>query len=521
MTSSIPSLRAIRRQVLLITVACNWASGLLIAYLFGYVLRGEAWLERAGEGLGSHGSALKLISLVLALWCVVCVAASLRLGRRDRGVDRWYESLSSGGRASEVPADVQRRVLNQAPLLAATSLGFWVVAGALFGGLLMRSVSVFLVIAGVPGVLSAGLVLPLVERAWRPVVPVFFPEGRLAQVRAFRLSVMRRLLLSFLLVGLYPTGLLAATSLARASALIGAADPSRILSSLIVLEATLVAVSVAVAIGMAVAVTHSIVEPLGQLQRAMSRVAEDDLEAHAPVTTADELGYVAERFNDMVAGLRQGEVVRDLLSQYVSPQVARHAVETGAELGGQMTECSVVFADIRDFTALTQRLSPDALVALLNRFMSAMVQVVAAHGGIVNKFGGDSLLAVFGTPLNPTEAHAASAVRTALAMRDKLAEVNHDPQHQGAPPLRIGVGVASGRVVAGNIGGRGRIEYTVIGEAVNLASRLQTVTKEVGRDILLHADTYAAASSTLALACDPLPPLHLQGIEGSVQAYAL
>jgi adenylate cyclase len=253
----------------------------------------------------------------------------------------------------------------------------------------------------------------------------------------------------------------------------------------------------------------------------MDRVAQGDLAVRAPVTTNDELGHLAERFNDMVEGLREGEVARGLLDLYVSPAVARQAVESGAELGGRLVHCTIMFADLRDFTPLSERLEPEELITLLNRFMGAMVGALVADGGLVHKFGGDSLLGVFGAPLNPIDDHAASAVRAALDMRSALADMNRHAERDGHPVLGVGIGIATGPVVVGNIGGRERIEYTVIGPAVNLASRLQAMTKEAATDILVHATTYTEAATTMAIDARSIEALCVRGVSEPVSAFAL
>ncbi len=182
----------------------------------------------------------------------------------------------------------------------------------------------------------------------------------------------------------------------------------------------------------------------------------------------------------MVEGLERERLVRDLFGQYVSPEVAALAIERKGRLEGSLVEATVLFVDIRDFTALTERVPPKALIRSLNRFLSAASATVAGEGGMVNKFGGDSLLAVFGTPLNPADDHAGRAVRAALNILDTVERLNRDSQDPALRELRVGIGIATGDVVAGNVGGEHKVEYTVIGDAVNLASRLQTLTKETG-----------------------------------------
>ena len=253
----------------------------------------------------------------------------------------------------------------------------------------------------------------------------------------------------------------------------------------------------------------------------MEKVESNDLTAHVPVVSNDELGYVSERFNEMVGGLRRAEVLRNLLNLYVSPEVARAAIEQGTNLGGQVVNCTILFSDIRGFTSLSEKLPPDQLIALLNRYMSRMVDVVIANGGIVNKFGGDSLLAIFGTPLNPFDDHAARAIRAALAMQSALKEFNAEQAKADAPILKIGIGIASGPAVAGNVGGEGRIEYTVIGDTVNLASRLQDLTKELHQDILANEPAIRAATQTFSIAVQPLAPVSVRGKAESVAVYAV
>jgi adenylate cyclase len=190
-------------------------------------------------------------------------------------------------------------------------------------------------------------------------------------------------------------------------------------------------------------------------------------------------------------------------------------------LGGQLVDCSILFSDIRGFTALSEQLQPQALITLLNRYMSRMVEVVVAQGGVVNKFGGDSLLAVFGTPLNPAADHAAAAIRTALQMQKVLKAFNEEQIQSGGPVLQIGIGIASGPAVAGNVGGEGRIEYTVIGDTVNLASRLQDLTKELGRDLLVNALAVEQATRSISLAAEPLAPVSVRGKAENVKIYAI
>jgi adenylate cyclase len=247
--------------------------------------------------------------------------------------------------------------------------------------------------------------------------------------------------------------------------------------------------SLLLSVGAALYVGRTIIRPIRSLEAAMHRVETGDLDSAADVTADDEIGHLAAAFNRMTEGLRREAIVRDLFGQYVSPEVARLAIERHGQLEGEIVECSVLFVDIRRFTALAEVLPPARLIGTLNRYFERMLVEVEAEGGIVNKFGGDSLLAVFGSPLNPMADHAQRAVRAALRMREALAAFNHEQAASELPELRVGFGLATGELVAGNVGSTRKLEYTVIGDPVNLAARLQELTTSLGADVLVSART--------------------------------
>jgi adenylate cyclase len=312
-------------------------------------------------------------------------------------------------------------------------------------------------------------------------------------------------------------------SLSRSGALIGSPNPEVVLRNLVIVQIFILVASLLASVGIANFVSRAIIEPLRALQDAMGKVQDNNLDASVPVTSNDEFGYLGERFNDMTAGLRQGEQLRRLFGLYVSPEVAQAAVETGAGLGGQLCECTIMFSDLRDFTSLTERLTPETLVDLINRYMTAMVSAIVDHGGVVTRFGGDSILAVFGSPLNFMTDHAAQAVNAAFHMRQALQNFNQnarsDPSANGRQPvLENGIGIATGPVIAGNVGGKERIEYTVMGDAANLASRLEGMTIEFKYPILISAETFDAIGT---LNARKFPDVPVKGKAKAVTIYGL
>ncbi|MFO7682686.1 MAG: adenylate/guanylate cyclase domain-containing protein [Chloroflexota bacterium] len=446
---------------------------------------------------------------------------------RQVPVGDWYERLRRAEANAHPPLSVQRYIIFWPMRQTLGTAVIWVLAGLFFGILAAMGsgfwdgLQNFIAITVVGGTISSVLLYFTIDWLWRPVVALFLAGGNPRQISSFYLPVFGRLLIAFLLIGILPPLMLVLITGQRLSLLATASNPDILLANLRLIQYFIFFTGLLASIGIAVFMARGIIGPLESLQAGMARVEQNDFGITIPVTSGDELGYLTFRFNQMTSGLRQGELMRNLLNLYVSPEVARNALENGAELGGQLVTCSVLFADIRDFTTISERLAPQMLMKLLNQYMSEMVEVIVQHGGMVNKFGGDSLLAVFGTPLNPQPDHARQAVRTAQAMFVSLAAFNASQAQISQPQLRIGVGIATGPVVAGNVGGQERLEYTVIGDTVNLASRLQDKTKELPGNLLISEMTYQALGDELNVAAERLTAVTVKGKRQPISVYAI
>jgi adenylate cyclase len=317
--------------------------------------------------------------------------------------------------------------------------------------------------------------------------------------RRSRIAV--RLLAAFLVVSILPIGILGYLSLreSNASSTEGVAEEAQGTEEIFgvstaTVELAVAVVSLLLSVGMALFVARTFVRPLRRLQTSMRRVEQGELDVASNITSADEIGQLAMSFDHMVEGLRREALVRDLFGQYVTPALAEAAIERRGELDGQLVTCTVLFVDIRNFTGIAEALPATRLLKMLNEYFTRMSTVVVEENGFVNKFGGDSLLAVFGTPLGPDPDHADCGVLAALKMEKVLADFNRTQAESWLPQIMIGIGIATGDVVAGNVGSETKLEYTVIGDAVNVASRLQAMTKDLDTHILADGETARAAS---------------------------
>jgi adenylate cyclase len=246
--------------------------------------------------------------------------------------------------------------------------------------------------------------------------------------------------------------------------------------------------------------------PVGALVDAMEEVARGNLRHRAPVERHDELGFLARAFNVMVGGLQEKERIKDTFGRFVSRDVADAVLNDRVPLAGERLEVSILFQDIRGFSALSESLDPARLLRVLNQFFTEVVAAVETEGGMVKQFTGDGVMALFGAP-RPCPDHPQRAVRAALGLVARLVRLNTELRGLGMPPLRIGVGIHAGEVVAGLIGPDNRVEYGVVGEPVNLASRVEELTKDFGATILVSRQIAGRLGSEFVLGRTAVLPI--------------
>jgi adenylate cyclase len=288
-------------------------------------------------------------------------------------------------------------------------------------------------------------------------------------------------------------------------------DDTRDLDTIGLASVVAVAVTAAFSTWLSLVLADAVTAPIIDLRDATRRLGAGDLAVRVPVVSTDETGELAAAFNAMVAGLSERERLREAFGAFVDPALTERVLAEGTDLRGEEIEASVLFLDVRGFTEFAERAAAQEVVAGLNELYEAVVPVIQQHGGHANKFVGDGLLAVFGAP----ERHADHAARAVAAACD-IAQLVREGVG-GA--LRVGLGVNSGRVVVGTIGGGGRRDFTVIGAPVNTAARVEAATRLTGDDILI-TETTLRALGPHGDHFEERPSVPLKGKAATVRLYA-
>lgn len=258
--------------------------------------------------------------------------------------------------------------------------------------------------------------------------------------------------------------------------------------------------------------SRGLVKPILNLLQGTRKITEGNYEVSVPVTTRDEIGELSSAFNEMTEGLALKEKYHNVLQAVTDKKVADALTHGELKLGGEVRTVSVLFCDIRGFTALTEGMAPAEVVNMLNEHMTALTEAVINHNGIVDKFVGDLIMAIFGAPQS-YEQDAYDAVQCAIEMLKKREKINLTSKHQ----IEVGIGIATGEVLAGCMGSDSRLNYTVLGEYVNLASRL--CSEAGGGEIIIDENTSRVIGEKIT--SEPKEKLFLKGFSSPVQAYTL
>jgi adenylate cyclase len=461
--------RRVRYRLSFAMLASNGV-GAVVVFALGFVLLPNP------NGL-HHTTRLAVINLIVF---AVVLTVGGAIGYRWSSAIWW--SRMAWMRAGRQPTERERDLTLRIPLtLQALNGTGWIAAAIIFGALngpfsgeLGVNIAIEIVLGGLV-TCAAGYLLA--ERLLRPVTALALSSG--VPRRPQLPGVAARSVLTWTLgTGVVLLGI----------ALIGLGGlhekrftAHRLSIAMLVLSGVGIVVGLAGVVGLARSLAH----PIDALRRAANRVGKGELDQFVPVDDGSEVGLLQAGFNQMLAGLRERERLRDLFGRQVGEDVARNALERGVELGGEAREAAVLFVDLQGSTALAHDRDPAEVVGLLNAFFAIVIEVVARHRGWVNKFEGDAALCIFGAPLQDSDA-SSHALAAARELRARLAAE--------LDPIKAGIGVSAGRVVAGNIGAAERFEYTVIGDPVNEAARLSDLAKTSPERVLASESALSGAA---------------------------
>lgn len=448
----------------------------------------------------AHPGHVKAVNAVAA---AIAVVIAVPLGAWSG--NRLLKPIGSWLLAERRATEAEQRLVLLAPLrLFLLQTAFWLVSAAAFAGLDSTysgrlSVAVMSAVA-IAGMVTANCAYLITERVMRPAAVRAFTEGLPDHIAVP--GVATRAVLAWALgSGLPVLAIIAVGGLYLGG---GPARPRQLAEAMVALGGVAVGVGV-LALTLSARATAA---PLDQLRRSLERVERGEYDTRVAVYDGTQIGRLQHGFNRMVAGLAEREQLRQAFGTYVDPAVAERILEQeDVHLEGEQVEVSVMFLDVRGFTRYAEQHPAQEVVAALNRLFERVVPVIQARGGRVDKFVGDGLLAVFGAP-NRLPDHATRAVAAALEIAELQAETG----------LPFGIGVNSGVVVAGNTGGGGRLEFSVIGDAVNVAARVEAATRQTG-------DTVLVGERTKELADDPAwtmverPGVILKGKTSEVRVY--
>ncbi|MBI5571407.1 MAG: adenylate/guanylate cyclase domain-containing protein [Desulfomonile tiedjei] len=449
--------------------------------------------------------------------------------RNLRNLPRHESGRSLSGAEVHKLAGVAGEIVDLPVKLVSTSSVGWVLCGLAFFALpalspallpwdacSIRKMGVWVIFAGAPT--TAAFTFLLQERWLRSTIVKTFPPEALRKVSgSFKINVLPKMLGVTLLVGTLPAAIISHTTLEQIHEI--QANPellSTFLTQMPLAIGFLLMLAIALAIGLAVFMAKSVSEPLQTVGASMEMVGTGNLTVSVPVVCNDEIGALAEGFNRMLDDYRKLESVRDTFGRYVSTEVVTEILKSpaGVKLGGELRDMTVLVADLRGFTRLTEALDPQTVLEILNRFLESMTEIIMKHGGTIDEFTGDGILVFFGAPRNLPD-HALCAVACAVEMQEALSTLNREGDRLGLPALGMGIGINCGELVVGNIGCEKRRKYGALGTAINVAFRVEALTQ--AGEILLTATVHDKLAGILNVSATR--EVSLKGIETPVTLY--
>jgi class 3 adenylate cyclase len=441
------------------------------------------------------------------------------------------------------------KLMNLPLRFGALSLVGWLTAGAVFSMIGAYSgplpgidwdfaLRVFFGIAFVGAPFTAISIYFILEWYLRNRIARYFPARLLTGLpRAIRVSVLLRMIVVSLLIGTVPVSVIGYMVVNQINHVaMGEQSITSFLHQMPAVIGFLVALAVILAVGLSLSVARSVSEPLRQAVLAMERIRSGDLDVRLPVVSNDEIGVMAEGLNRMVEGLRERDFIRETFGNYLSPEVVAEILGSpeGVKLGGELREVTILVSDLKGFTALSSVVPPEVSVTIINLYLERMVTVISNHGGTIDEFTGDGILAFFGAPRHVTDSQL-HAVQCAVDMQQEMPELNRELEQlwpelrarsnqntsavssRNLLPLEMKIAINSGMLIVGNIGSEKRKKYGAVGSPINLTFRLEKLAS--GGDILISPEVYDRVARSVTVV--PIPSVEVAGIDEAITLYRI
>ncbi len=521
---------ALVQAVAAINILGNLAAvGLTFIYfgIFEPQISGDAGTAEVWDRLAVAGAVTACVFLLIAPLNVRAVWALAREVREKVGVMRKSELDDQ----EEILNQLIGRVLNLPAMLGLTTLAGWTLGAAIFFVLPIlwpdfypwtvessRKIAVWMLLVVAPATMC--WIYFAQERWLRINVRRMFPLRSLAKAPScYRIKVLPKMLVVILPVTIVPLLLLSHVTIHQVGEIqAGRQSVETFLANVPTIIQFLAALFAFVAASLSFFLAKSISEPLRDLESAMEKVAAGDMYAMAPVLSNDEIGKAEEGFNRMVEERRELDSIKDTFGRYLSKDVVEEILRSRGklELEGNLRDMTILVADIRGFTRMTESLPPQKVLAVVNRYLEAMTEIIMQYSGTIDEFTGDGILVFFGAPKYVHD-HCMRGVACALDMQKAMAALNASNIRDGLPAIQAGIGVNSGILIVGNIGSEKRKKYGAVGSPINVAFRIQTEAQ--GGEIVVSPEVVSRLQGQIIVKHKKLA--QLKGLDRPMELFCL
>jgi adenylate cyclase len=426
----------------------------------------------------------------------------------------------------------KQRLINLPFIMVPLNIVFWILIPlCIFGGAFaiqkidLIAASTFAIRATMVGFVSSAIIFFGVESHARKVlIPLFFPEGNLSLVAGTaKLSILKRVRAFYRIGSLIPLANIVLTLFVLYLQVNVETVSAKTYGQGVLIFSLVVFILFFLGSGILNRlISRSIADPINGMLDTMEQIKQGNYQTRVNVVSNDEVGLLGDATNQMIKGLAEKELLRDAFGRYVAPEVRDEIISGRIPLDGEFKDVTILFADLRDFTPMTEANDPKEMVQTLNDYFKEMDAAIKAQSGLILQFLGDEIYAVFGAPVSCKD-HPSKAFMAALDMEKRLKELNRRFARQKRPTLSQGIGIHTGQVLAANIGSPDRLSYLLVGDAVNLASRLQTLTRELDARIILSAQTkqFLGENQTRNIRIEHPHPVVIKGLKTKVDLYLI